>query len=174
MCQWIWIFIAIMKSILPEPILNLLSPSCRRSAIARIDQKCHEMPCNHQFERSYITPTVTYVEKPKRVLLNPSINCQFIGFQNFIWEIRWNRQYLRRKLSRVTQMLKWKNLSKQSYACQKQTKLKSELAMEALILYAIRKECLKIEIQGPSPWKPSIISSLKKTSLTYFCTYNKG
>ena len=50
--------------------------------------KCHEMPCNHQFERRYITPTVTYVEKPNRVLLNPLVSGQLTRFQLFIWAIR--------------------------------------------------------------------------------------
>ena len=78
--------------------------------------KCHEMPCNHQFERRYINPRVTYVEKPKRLQLNPLVSGQLTRFLIFIWVIRWNRQYLRRKLSRITQMLKWKNrVSKPRY-----------------------------------------------------------
>ena len=43
-----------------------------------------KLPRNQQFERSYITPTVTYVEKPKRVQLNPLVSGQLNRFQNFI------------------------------------------------------------------------------------------
>ena len=51
-----------INKIYNQPLIT----SCRRSAIvtirSRMPCKCHEMPCNHQFERRYITPTVTYVE----------------------------------------------------------------------------------------------------------------
>ena len=54
--------------------------------------KCHEMPCNHQFERRYINPRVTYVEKPKRLQLNPSVN----------WLIYWVPDiYLRNQMEQV-------------------------------------------------------------------------
>ena len=97
------------------------SQSCRRSQSSQMIQnatKCHEEPCNHQFERRYITPTVTYVEKPNRVLLNPLVSGQLTRFQLFIWEIRWNGQYLRRKLSRITyhaQMKESHNNQKTNY-----------------------------------------------------------
>ena len=58
---------------------------------SRIPCKCYEMSWNHPFERRYINPRVTYVEKPKRLLLNPLVSGQLTRFQLFIWEIRWNK-----------------------------------------------------------------------------------
>ena len=68
----------------------------------------------HQFERRYITPTVTYVEKPKRVQLNPSVN----------WLVCWVPViYLRNQMGTgstyvenyqgLRKMLRWKNLKGQ-------------------------------------------------------------
>ena len=79
-------------------LYQLLITIMQKIAIAETTMKtsqnatnCHEMPCNHQFERRYITPTVTYVEKPNRVPLNPLVSGQLTRFLIFIWEIRWNK-----------------------------------------------------------------------------------
>ena len=57
----------------------------------QIAMKC-QVPCNHQFERRYITPTVTYAEKPNRVQLNLSVN----------WLIYWVPDiYLRNQMEQV-------------------------------------------------------------------------
>ena len=97
-----------------------LSQSCKRSQSSQMIQNAtrrHEMPCNHQFERRYITPTVTYVEKPKRVQLNLSVN----------WLIYWVPViYLSNQIGTdstyvencqgLRKMLKWKNhVSKPRY-----------------------------------------------------------
>ena len=93
---------------------------CRRSQSSEMIQnatQCHEMPCNHQFERRYINPRVTYVEKPNRLQLNLSVN----------WLIYWVPViYLNNQIGtgstyvenyqRLRNMLKWKNrVSKPRY-----------------------------------------------------------
>ena len=56
-----------------------ISHSRRRSQPSKSTMKTTEKSCNHQFERSYIIPRVTYVEKPNRMLLNPLVSSQLTG-----------------------------------------------------------------------------------------------
>ena len=97
-----WIFDEVKN--VSESMISHSPPSCRRSAIAtiwsRMPCKCHEMPCNHRFERRYINPRVTYVEKPNRLLLNPLVSGQLTRFQLFIWEIRLEQVVLTQKTTK--------------------------------------------------------------------------